>query len=138
MSLRDVGTVKDTTTIEIVHPATGEVLPNADGSPMTVTIHGPYSARYKSVIREQQQARTKDIVRGGKAPVMTPDEIETYGRDLMARCIETWEVTLEGDEKLPCTPENIQMVMDEFPWLRDQISLAMGDVAGFLAPPKAN
>jgi len=137
MSLRDVGKIKDTTTVTLFHPASGDPLLNADKSPMTVTIHGPYSERYKAVLREQQQRRTKDVARSaGRAPVMTTEEIETYTRELLARCIEDWAVTLEGDEMLPCTPENIEMVLDEFPWLRDQVNLAMGDVSGFLEPPK--
>lgn len=134
MSLKSVGTVKDTTTVTLFHPATGAELPNADKTPMTVTIHGPYSARYKAIIREQQQKRMAEMPATGRAPQLTADELEAFSSDLMARCIEDWNVTLEGDEKLPFTPENVDIVLRDFPWVRDQLSAAMGNIAGFLAP----
>ena len=138
MSLRDVGTVKDTTTITLFHPATGADLLNADKTPMTVTLHGPYSERYKSVLREQQQKRVMDTPRSGngRPAAMTTDEIEAASNELLMRCIEDWAITLEGDEKLPFTPENAEPVLKEFPWLRDQLNIAMGNVAGFLEPSK--
>ena len=136
MSLRDVGTVKTTTTITLYHPATGKDLLNADGSPMTVTIHGPYSERYKSVLREQQQRRMTDMTRAGARANMTSEEVEALSQELMYRCIEDWSITLEGDEKLPFSPETVEPVMAEFPWVKDQISAVMGNVADFLEPSR--
>lgn len=135
MSLRDVGTIKDTTVVTLKHPATRKPLPNADGTPMTVTVYGPYSARYKAVIREQQQARMGEAVGDALAP-LTPDEIEALSDELMVRCIADWHITLEGDEPLPYSPEAAEQVIAEFPWLRDQINAAMGNVATFLEPSK--
>lgn len=136
MSLRDVGSVKDTTTITLYHPATGKDLLNADKSPMTVTLHGPYSDRYKSIIREQQQRRMNDMTRGGRAPTMDPEELDAMTRELTARCIEDWCITLEGDETLPFSRDAVDSVLTEFPWVRDQITAAMGNVADFLDTPK--
>lgn len=136
MSLRDVGTVKDTTTITLYHPATGADLLNADGTPMTVTIHGPYSARYKGILRDQQQKRVAEISRPGARATMTAAEIEALTDDLLRQCVETWEITLEGDEKLPFSREAVDDVFTEFPWLKDQVNAALGNVADFLEPPK--
>ena len=136
MSLRSVGAVKDTTTVTLYHPATNEDLKNADKSPMTITLHGPYSQRYKSVLREQQQRRSQALPpsQAARPPALTADELDAYSRELLEQCIEDWKITLEGDDVLPFTPENVQLVLDEFPYVRDQISAAMGDVAGFLVP----
>jgi hypothetical protein len=136
MSLRDVGTVKDTTTITLYHPATGKDLLNADKTPMTVTLHGPYSERYKMVIREQQQRRMTDMTRGGRGTTMDPEELDTMARELTMRCVDDWALTLEGDEKLPFSPQAVESVFTEFPWVRDQITAAMGNVADFLDTPK--
>jgi hypothetical protein len=137
MSLRDVGTVKDTTTITLYHPATGKDLLNADKTPMTVVIHGPYSERYKSVLRDQQQRRMTDISRNSRGAVtMDPEELDAMTRELTARCIEDWSITLEGDEKLPFSRDAVDAVFSEFPWVRDQITAAMGNVADFLDTPK--
>jgi hypothetical protein len=107
---------------------------------MTVLLHGPYSARYKAVLREQQQRRPSSTAasRAARVSVLDPEEMESYTRELFARCIEDWAITLEGEEQLPCTPENIESVLTEFVWLRDQISMAMGDISGFLEPSKPN
>jgi hypothetical protein len=136
MSLRDVGTVKDTTTITLYHPATGKDLLNADGSAMTITLHGPYSDRYKSVLREQQQRRMTDMSRATRNATLDADELETMSRELTVRCIEDWKITLEGDETLPFNAANAESVFKEFPWVRDQINAAMGNVADFLEPQK--
>jgi molecular chaperone DnaK (HSP70) len=136
MSLRDVGTVKDTTTITLYHPATGKDLLNADKTPMTITLHGPYSERYKAVLRDQQQRRMTDMTRAAARTSMTPEEVEALSQELLIRCVEDWSITLEGDEKLAFSPEAVETVMAEFPWLKDQVNAAMGNVADFLAPSK--
>ena len=138
MSLRDVGTVKDTTTVTLYHPATGKDLLNADGSPMTVTVHGPYSAHYKAVLREQQQRRITDMPArvSRSSTALDPEEIEAMTRELTIRCVETWNITLEGDAMLPFSREAVEGVFAEFPWVRDQVSAAMGNVADFLEPQK--
>lgn len=134
MSLYDVGTVKDTTAITIYHPKTREPLPNGDGTMMTVTVHGPYSARYKAVLREQQQRRATDIANLGTT--LSMDELETMSREITIRCIETWSITLQGDDRPKFTPEVAEEVFAKFPWFRDQVSAAMGDVGNFLEPQK--
>jgi molecular chaperone DnaK (HSP70) len=136
MSLRDVGTVKDTTTITLYHPATGKDLLNADKTPMTITLHGPYSERYKSVLRDQQQRRMTDMTRAAARTSMTPEEVEALSQELLIRCIEDWSITLEGDEKLAFSVDAVESVMAEFPWLKDQVNAAMGNVADFLEPSK--
>jgi hypothetical protein len=135
MSLRDVGTIKDTTTITLQHPATGKSLLNADGTPMTVVLHGPYSERYKSVLRDQQQRRMTEMGRGTRA-TMSPDELDAFASELLVRCIDDWSITLEGDEKLPFSADAVESVMAEFPWVKDQINAVMGNIADFLEPPK--
>jgi hypothetical protein len=133
MSLRDVGTVKETTTVTLYHPATGKDLLNADDTPMTVTVHGPYSRLYKSVMREQQQRRMTDVPRGGaRGAIITSEDVEAYSHELLVRCIESWQITLEGDEKLAFSRDAVESVLADFPWVRDQLAAAMGNVADFL------
>jgi len=137
MSLRDVGTVKDTTTITLFDPATGKDLLNADGTAMTVAVYGPYSDRYKSVLRAQQQQRVAEITAKGRdSATLNPDEMEAMSRELTLQCIADWNLTLEGDTTLPFSFEAAESVLTEFPWVRDQISVAMGNVGNFLERPK--
>lgn len=139
MSLRNVGAVKDTTTVTLYHPATNEDLLNADKSPMTVTVHGPYSNRYKKALRDQQHSRMTAIGRGrAKSATLSPEELDAFSEALLIECIEDWKITLEGDKTLPFSAETAAEVFKEFPWVREQISAAMGDVGDFLEPSKAS
>lgn len=134
MSLRSVGKIKDTTVVTIRHPDPKDNLVNPDGTPMTVTIHGPYSKRYKQVMRDQQQ-RMAESAAGG-AINMSQDELDTFTDELMVSCIEDWDMTLDGEERLPFDTDTARAVFDEFPWLKDQVNLAFGNVARFLDKPK--
>jgi hypothetical protein len=136
MSLRDVGGVKDTTTLTLRHPNPRKPDPlNADGTPMTITIHGPYSARYKAVLRERQQKWLSQGDKDGRQLTLTPEEVEESTRSTILACIEDWSLTLEGDEKLPFSPEAVTQVFEEFPWVYDQVAAAMGDISNFLDAP---
>ena len=136
MALRDIGTVKDTTVVTITDPRSGKPLKNADGSDMTVTLHGPYSARYKRVMRDQQQARAESMGRGALRATLTADEVEEMQTEQLVACIDDWKITLEGDDPMPFSADAARAVLIEFPWLKDQLNIALGDVAGFLEPPK--
>jgi len=135
MGLKDIGTVKETTVITITDPRDGTAILNADKTPMTVTIYGPYSQTYRSVLRAQQQKRAADMTRAARS-TLDPDELEAMSSELTLQCIADWNLTLEGAKKLPFTPENVAMVLTDYPWLRDQINAAMGNVAYFLDSPK--
>ena len=137
MSLRDVGTVKDTTVITLRHPDPRKPNPvNADGTPMTVTMHGPYSARYKAALREKQQAWLADADRSTGSMTLSPDEIEESTRAMLVACIETWDITLDGPDKLPFSTDAARQVFDEFPWVFEQLAAAAGNVSNFLDVPK--
>jgi hypothetical protein len=139
MSLRDVGTVKDTTVVTLRHPNPRKPDPvNADGTPMTVTVHGPYSARYKKVMRERQQKWLSESDRTGRQLSLTPEDVENTTRETIMACVETWDLTLEGDTRLPYNPETAAMVFEEFPWVYEQIASALGDISNFLDAPSTH
>lgn len=136
MSLRSVGKIKDVTTITVCDPITRKPLKTVGGAEdMTVTLHGPFSDRYKAVMREQQQRRATDPG-AGASPTLTRDEIDEYYRELLFKCIDCWTVTLEGDVIVPLDREAVDAVFVEFPWLRDDIDMALGSRGNFLERPK--
>jgi hypothetical protein len=135
MGLRDIGAVKDTATAILIDPRDSKPLLHADGTEMTVTLYGPFSATYKSVMREQQQRRVAAAT-GDTMTALTDTEIESYMNELTRRCIAGWDITLEGEDRLEFTPENVDMVFAEFPWLYDQCAAVLGRTAGFFDSPK--
>jgi hypothetical protein len=137
MSLRDVGTIKETATVTLHHPVKNKPFLNADGSPMTIDLHGPYSARYRQVLREQQQRRLAAMTAEGVTnTTLGVDEMEAMSLELLLRCIESWNITLEGDKPLPFSLQAAESLFAEFPYIREQVSAALGRVADFLEPPK--
>jgi hypothetical protein len=136
MGLNDVGTIKETTEVILLHPRDGTPIPGPGGKPLSITLHGPYSERYKAVLRKQQQRRMQDMSRGAGrgALTVTIEEIEQNSDEIVKACLDGWNISFEGDEVLPMTPENIDAVFKAHPWVRDQIDRALGNVADFLAP----
>jgi hypothetical protein len=131
MGLNDIGAVKDTTDVELVHPKTGEVLTNDDGTPMTITVYGPYSSTYKAITHAQQNRRLAKAQRLGGKMTLTAEELEASTMDLLVKCTAGWKVTLEkGVEKF--SEEKVREVYVKMPWVRDQIEAVFGDTRSFL------
>lgn len=134
MSLQDVGAVLETTTVTLAHPDPRKTLKNPDDSPMTVLLHGPYSKRYRAAMRAEQQKMLASAAGGDAADTDVQDH-DTLFREVLAQCIETWNIWETPDDKMDCTRENIDRLFDLYPWALDQLSAALGRAAGFLAPP---
>lgn len=132
MGLNSVGTVKETATIELYDPATSETLLNADGTPMTITFHGPYSKKYKAVSNAQQNRRLMKVQRTGGKMNMTAEEIEAGNLDLLVKCVESWNLSLDA-EKEPFSEAKVREVFTDMPWVKEQVDTAFGNTAAFLA-----
>ena len=132
MSLREVGTVKDTTEITLYSPKTRGTLYNADGTPMTVTVYGPYSGEYRKVQHDLSNRRLQRAQRGGGMSI-TAEEASEAAEELLARVIADWNLTVDKDPE-PFTPEAVRAVLKEFPWVKEQIDTALGDTGAFLGP----
>jgi hypothetical protein len=130
MDLLDIGKTKDTTEVTLYHPVTSEVLTNKDSSPMTITVHGPYSKKYKSIAHAQQNRRLAKAQRGGKM-TLSAEEIESSAMELLVQCVADWSITL-GGEKPKCTEAKVREVFTNMPWVKDQVDAALGDAQAFL------
>lgn len=133
MGLRDIGTTKDTTDVELYHPVTGATLANADGSTMTITLHGPYSDAYKAAERSQTNRRLARAQRSGRGVQITAEQIEAESFDLLVKCVAGWNITLD-EEPEKFSEANVRSVLTELPWIRAQLDAAFGDTAAFLVP----
>jgi len=131
MGLNDIGKVKETTDVELTHPATGETLLNDDGTAMTITVHGPYSSTYKSVSHNQQNKRLMKAQRTGGKLNLSAEEIEASSLDLLVKCTESWNISL-GDEKEEFSQDKARQVYLEHPWVREQVDAVFGDTRAFL------
>jgi hypothetical protein len=128
-----IGKTKETTDVTLYNPITSEVLTNDDGSEMTVTVHGPYSSKYKSISHQQQNRRLQKAQRTGGKLNLSAEEIEASALDLLVKCVADWNITL-GGEKPECNESKVREVFTDLPWVREQVDAALGDAQAFLAP----
>lgn len=122
MGLNDIGKFKDTSTFELKHPASLEVLDNNDGSPMTITILGPYSKERKKVDYEV-----------GKDRLNSDGDFFDFMEELAIRCTVDWKITLDDDKGLEEFSEDVvRQVYKDHPWIVSQVQTALGDASSFL------
>jgi len=131
MDLMNIGTTKETTTVTLYHPVTSEALLNEDSSEMTVTVHGPYSKKYKVLSNAQQNRRLQKAQRTGGKMNLTVEEIEASATDLLIKCIDGWNITLNG-EMPECKEAKVREVFEAMPWFKEQVDAAVGDAQAFL------
>ena len=129
--LLSIGKTKETTNVVLYNPVNSEILTNEDGSEMTITIHGPYSKRYKSISHAQQNRRLQKAQRTGGKLNLSAEEIESSALDLLVKCVEDWTITL-GGEQPACTETKVREVFTDLPWVREQVDAALGDAQAFL------
>jgi hypothetical protein len=131
MGLNDIGVVKDTTDVELVHPKTGEILTNDDGTPMTITVYGPYSSTYKAISHAQQNKRLMKAQRMGGKMSLTAEELEASTMDLLVKCTAGWSITLDTEPEA-FSEDKARDVYAKHPWVREQIDAVFGDTRAFL------
>lgn len=118
----------ETTEMLLKHPITDEVLGEDEGKPVTFTLFGTSSAKYRVAVDKMMRKRNQ---RGKREP--TPAEMRADSVEFLANLsvkVENMEykgaavdsydafVALYGDESLS--------------WIRDQINATVGSVESFL------
>ena len=98
---------------------------------MTITVHGPYSKKYKTISHAQQNRRLMKAQRTGGKLNLTAEEIEASALDLLVKCVSGWNITL-GGEQPDCTEAKVREVFEALPWVREQVDAALGDAQAFL------
>jgi hypothetical protein len=131
MDLMNIGTTKETTDVTLYNPVNSEILTNEDSSEMTITIHGPYSKKYKTISHAQQNRRLMKAQRTGGKLNLTAEEIEASALDLLVKCVDGWNITLSG-EMPECKESKVREVFEALPWVREQVDAALGDAQAFL------
>jgi len=129
--LNAIGKIKETTDVMLTHPVTGDPVNNADGSQMSITIHGPYSKRYKQISHEQQNRRLIKAQRSGGKLNLTAEDLEASSLDMLVKCVEGWNVSLSAKPEA-FSEEAVIKVFTDMPWVREQVDAAFGDTKAFL------
>jgi hypothetical protein len=120
----------DSAEIGILHPSTGEDLG------ITITVASIDSKTYRKAQHEQANAQIGQMAaKGAKGVAVTAEVVEERGLALLTKCTLGWRgVEFEG-KTLECTPENVRMVYDQFPWIREQVDRAIANRSHFFKRP---
>ncbi len=94
--------------------------------PVTITVAGTYSHRYRRVQEAQRDRAAKTARRGLTGNVLRYNQVELAGG-----CVTAWDGIMDGDQAVPCTTENVHAILDAVPWLLAQVEDAQNDHAGF-------
>lgn len=114
--------------VQIYHPGTNEDLG------ITINVLGKDSDEFQKVSRAQSKKRLAKMQKGGfrttqQAPI---EEIEADGIALLAACTRGWSGIVIEEKPIPFSTDNAVMVYERFPWIKEQVDVAIGDRANFI------
>jgi hypothetical protein len=127
---------KETTDIQLKHPVTDEMLfcLTKDGKPdstrpMVAVIYGKHTSAYKNAYNRLM----KSFQKAGKKPL---DATETDKRalELLVSCVDKFKNLDIETENGKLDPNNIEAVLTDAFWIRDQIDRAIVDLENFTQP----
>lgn len=116
----------ETTEVIIINPMTNRE------TDMAVVVYGRDSAIYKEALRAQIDRRLRSPGRRVQLTTMTAAEIEAESIDLLVKCTVSWRNVVWKGQPIACTPENVRMVYEAVPTVREQIDEAIGDRTRFM------
>lgn len=138
MSLKSVGTFKETTIVELLDPRSGEPMTH-EGKKLFVEVYGPYSQHYKSIVNAQQNSRLMKAQRTGGKMNVTAEQIQATTLNTLVKCVKSWLVVADPEEgPIDCTEENVRDVFEKYPWVRSQVEDAQNDDKAFLDSSQTN
>jgi len=132
IDLANMDTVKGSNAgfdIKIYHPGTLVDLG------ITITVLGKDSDEFQKVSRSQQKKRMAKMTKGGfRAQNLTPppEEIEADGLDILAKCTTGWSGVIVEGKEIEFSVDNATMIYTRFPWIKEQVDVAVGDRANFI------
>ena len=93
---------------------------------VTITVAGTYSSRYRRATDAQRERMLKS-----RRASLTGEQLNRQQLELVAACIISWEgFTAEG-KPYPLTKENAVALLDNAPWIREEVESAMGDHSAY-------
>jgi hypothetical protein len=113
-------------TVELKHPATGEVLTNDKGDKMLVVVAGSDSKIFKAEVN----ARVKqNMLKKSKKDDVDLEAMEKRGAELLAKCTLSWSGIQRGGKDVAFSVAAAQEIYLQFPWIKEQVDAACGDRA---------
>jgi hypothetical protein len=116
----------------VVNPVSGAVLVAEDKKPVTITLAGEDSERFKRADRANRNRRLarQQGARGGK---ISAEEMEADNLELLVAVTIDWSgLAIDGNEELSFSADNARVLYTKLPWLREQAQAFVLDRSNFL------
>ena len=126
-----VGTPVESNYVTLYHPTTDEPLMDEQGNTMWIEVYGQDSKHYKQVQHNQTNRRLQKAQRTNSRAMVTAEQQESMGLELLAKCTKKWHIILGGEEP-ECTEDKARELYQNYPWVRDQVDAFMHDRKSFL------
>lgn len=126
-ALEGASTADAGATLEVLHPATGQPMLQDDGSPVTITLLGQDSRKWRAFVRQTTNRRLQS-----RKAKQTAEEIEAENTEGWVALTVAWKGIVLAGEALECTPANARMIYGRFPFIREQVAEFVSDRANFL------
>jgi len=96
--------------------------------PVTITVAGSYSKKYK---RAQNAQTTKAMKGARRGTRVTGEALQEQLRDLASTCVLAWDGFFDKGEPMACERDNVVKVFERAPWILEQVQAAQVDHASF-------
>lgn len=119
--LSSIDTVKDANAgaeIQLYHPTQGTDLG------IFIRVVGKDSDLFKKVQREQNQKRVAKLQRTSFRGQIDQD---AEAVQLLAGCTQGWSGMILSSKEVPFSQENAIAIYTKYPWIREQVDIAIGD-----------
>lgn len=100
--------------------------------PVRILLRGKDSPEYRTAEHKIRNQRLKGVGRRGKIVSVTAEALEMEATELMATCVVNWENVVIGGESIPFSKEAATKLIEDFPWIREQVDEFISDRANFL------
>jgi hypothetical protein len=123
--------------MEVRHPTTDAVLKQPNGQPVTVTLAGEDSERYRRAWRESTDRKLKMQQRGRQVSI-SAESVEADAVEILVACTIGWSGIGMDGAPLEFSPDNARKIYARLRWLREQADSFISDRANFLRASPTN
>jgi len=119
--------------IEIVGTEGEVLLWDNHTKPVRIQVIGSYSKTYRKLMHTQT---TKAVKR--KTTQITGELLARQRLEVVAGSVQSWEGFYNAGKKLDCTRDNVKLVLDNYPYIMEQVEAALEDHEAFSPANSSN
>ncbi len=119
-------------TLVHIKDAAGELAYYGENQPVTMIVAGTYSTTYRKAV-----ASNRDKWLKRRTQQLDGDQLDQQSLETTAACIKGWDGFFSGETPVPLSKPNAVALLDNAPWIREQVEGAMNDHASFFPKPSA-